>query len=46
MNVGLMPYIPDQFILRHIKDFIQGQGQLHHAQVREPGGRRSPLPPE
>src|SRR6185437_11094654 len=34
VDVALVAHVPDKFILRCGKDAVQGNGELHHAQVR------------
>ena len=34
VHVGLVPRVEDQLVLRRVEHAVQGDGQLHHAQVR------------
>lgn len=34
MGIGLMANVPHQFILRGVKNVVQGQGQFHHTKAR------------
>ena len=34
VGVGLMPHVPDDFVLREVQGQVQGHGQLHGPQVR------------
>ena len=38
MDIGLMPHIPDNAVRRAVKDTVQRNRQLHHAQI---GGKMS-----
>ena len=33
MDIGLMPHIKENSVLLRIIDLMQGNGQLHHAQI-------------
>ena len=39
MRIGLMPHVPDQSVIRSIKNLVQGNCQLHNA---EPGSQMPP----
>ena len=33
MGIGLMAHIPDDFVIRRIKDIMQGDGKFHHSET-------------
>jgi hypothetical protein len=41
MGITLMPHIPDNPVLRGLKNQVQGNGQFHHPQV---GSQMPPIP--
>ena len=41
MNIGLVPYVPYDFVFRGIENLMESNGDFHHAKI---GGQMSPGP--